>query len=128
MSHTYELLCTDCRVSLWIAQGWVRSGDCLEKIRESGRLYSMPEHLIALRDFLFSHMGHTLGFVDTEDVPYDILDKELDEDDDDDEWQQPTPGAPPFHTIYLSTITDQMRRWVDTKRHEAAQRGSFWFW
>jgi len=69
MSRTYELLCHDCRCSLWIGQG---SGD-------GAYIYGDEGHRKALRDFLFSHQNHKLEFGD--DEPFSALDyKSLDPD------------------------------------------------
>lgn len=69
MSRTYELLCHDCRVSLWIGQG---SGD-------RAYIYGDDPHKKALRDFLFGHQNHKLEFGD--DEPFSMLDyRSLDPD------------------------------------------------
>ena len=57
MSRTYEVLCIDCKQSLWIGQGWESS---------KRYIYKTNDHLKALEDFLFSHMGHGLVFDDSE--------------------------------------------------------------
>ncbi len=69
MSRTFEILCHDCQVSLWIAQ------------RSAGetrfRLYAGTEPIGRLRDFLFDHQNHRLEFGD--DEPFAALDyKSLD--------------------------------------------------
>lgn len=53
MSETYGLACHRCRVFVWIGQkGW----------DSDGCLYGTPESQTLQRDFLFSHVGHPLGF------------------------------------------------------------------
>jgi hypothetical protein len=66
MSRTYEIFCKDCEKTLWIGQGYVSPGDTIELIQEKGKPYSSAEYIVRLRDFLFSHMGHSLGFDDSE--------------------------------------------------------------
>jgi len=74
MSRTYELLCHDCRVSLWIGQGR----------DESAYIYTDDLHRQALRDFLFGHQNHRLEFGD--DEPFSILEyTSVDPDQDRDE-------------------------------------------
>lgn len=70
MSRTYEILCHDCKVSLWIGQG---SG-------EKAYIYGTEQHKKQLRDFLFGHQNHRLEFGD--DEAFSLLDyKSLDEED-----------------------------------------------
>lgn len=50
MSVTYNIICEECKKSLWIAQS-------------SRNLYSGEPHtMAALEDFLFTHRGHHLTF------------------------------------------------------------------
>ena len=65
MSHTYALACHDCRVGLWIGQGWARKGITLEEMHREpaqAKIYTTQEYLDHLRDFLYGHMGHALVF------------------------------------------------------------------
>jgi hypothetical protein len=66
VSTTYDILCHDCKVHLWIGQ--------------ARRLYSTPEHVEKLGAFLFQHIGHKLEFRDSYHTPDDYLD--LDPPDD----------------------------------------------
>lgn len=61
MSRTFELICHDCKTALWVGQG------------NEGReyIYSTPEAVTALKDFLFAHQRHKLEFGDDEAYEYD---------------------------------------------------------
>ena len=66
MSRTYSLLCNDCKESIWIAQGW-------KSMPETLTLYSgEKETMESLRDFLFTHEGHSLTFIDDERLDDDV--------------------------------------------------------
>ncbi len=59
MSITLDLGCKDCKISLWIGQGWPK---------EKSYIYSGEEDTMkALGKFLVEHMGHNLIF-DTENA------------------------------------------------------------
>jgi hypothetical protein len=75
MARTYEILCHDCKVSLWVGQKGAGQPD------ERAYLYTSAEHLSALRDFLFGHQNHRLEFGD--DEAFSVLDyASLDHDKD----------------------------------------------
>lgn len=59
MSRTYEIVCHDCRVRLWVGQGW--PPDRLH-------LYFSPRHQDLLERFLFGHMRHKIEFGDDEQL------------------------------------------------------------
>ena len=70
MSRTYELLCHECRVSIWIGQRNAGS--------DRPYIYTTANELEKLRTFLFGHQNHRLEFGD--DEPFSFLDyKSLDE-------------------------------------------------
>jgi hypothetical protein len=71
MSTTYELLCRDCKQTLWIAQS-----SC-----GIGHVYTEPRHAKALYDFLSAHLNHHLQYVTSENVPLDY--EEIDDGDSD---------------------------------------------
>lgn len=52
MSRTYSIACHDCRIHLWIGQA--SSG--------KGHLYSTPENMRAMYDFMVHHEGHRLEY------------------------------------------------------------------
>ncbi len=60
MSRTYELICHECQQALWVGQG---NPGC-------EYIYTTPEHLQALKDFLFAHRNHRLEFGDDEPFEY----------------------------------------------------------
>ena len=62
MSRTYEIVCHDCKVKLWIGQG------------NEGKeyIYWTDKDRQVLRDFFFSHQNHRLEFGDSE--PFSMLD------------------------------------------------------
>jgi hypothetical protein len=65
MARTYEILCHDCKASLWIGQ--------------DRRIYMTNNHLKGLQKFLFSHENHRLWFGDSDQLS--LLDyKEGDEE------------------------------------------------
>lgn len=57
MSRAYHLGCHDCRVYLWVGQGW--PPDRLY-------LYSTDEHMRRLQEFFWNHLGHRLEYQDSE--------------------------------------------------------------
>ena len=61
MSRTFEIVCHDCEIALWVGQG------------NPGReyIYKTPEALQAMQDFLFIHQRHRLEFGDDEIYEYD---------------------------------------------------------
>jgi len=63
MARTFDLVCHDCRASIWIGQ------------RPTGNpemyLYTTDQAIRNLRDFLMAHTGHRLEFNDSERV--DVL-------------------------------------------------------
>ena len=52
MAKTYEIVCHDCKVTLWIGQ--------------DTRLYTTPAHLKQQQDFFYGHIGHRLEFNDSD--------------------------------------------------------------
>lgn len=56
MSRTYQLVCHDCKVRLWIGQG--------NPNREY--IYTTEEALRLLQDFFFGHQRHRIEFGDDE--------------------------------------------------------------
>lgn len=56
MSYIYSIACTQCKVKLWIAQGWG-----YEEITKL-HLYSTEEYLNSLKEFLQKHYRHPLIF------------------------------------------------------------------
>jgi len=60
MSRTYSIACKDCRKSLWIGGGRKSGPKCIY----TGEKETMAE----LEKFLFAHLGHSLIFVDDEDI------------------------------------------------------------
>ena len=56
MSVTYEILCHDCKESLWIGQ--------------RDYIYTTPEALAKLNKFLFAHSRHSLTFEGDPDNEY----------------------------------------------------------
>jgi len=63
MSTDYDLKCMTCGNSIeTIASASISYGE---------RLWTHPENLILLRDFLFAHCGHHLVFDDTQNLEYD---------------------------------------------------------
>jgi hypothetical protein len=59
MSTTYELICMQCKVSLWIAQS-----SC-----GHGHLYTNADAAKTHYDFLREHLNHELRFVTSDNVP-----------------------------------------------------------
>lgn len=55
MSRTYDIICTECKKALWIAQAG--GGN------PRGHIYKTPEALADLDKFLWDHEGHSLKFV-----------------------------------------------------------------
>jgi hypothetical protein len=58
MSRTYEIVCHDCKVRLWVGQGWP------PKVY----MYKTDKALELLESFLFSHQRHKLEFGDDEQL------------------------------------------------------------
>lgn len=71
MSRTYEILCHDCKVRLWIGQGWPETRQYI---------YKTDEYITRLEQFLFGHQNHRLEFGD--DEPFSMLDDYTRLDDD----------------------------------------------
>lgn len=67
MAQTFNIACYNCKVTLWIGQ---RSGSTVE----SGRIYNSWQAQNRLRDFLYSHVGHPLVFIESEAL--DVIDYE----------------------------------------------------
>jgi len=76
MSRTYEIVCHECRVRLWIGQGWPP---------DRVRIYKGGERLDWLEEFLFAHQRHRIEFGDDEPLgcqDYSPLHEDDDETDD----------------------------------------------
>jgi hypothetical protein len=70
MSRTYEMMCHDCRQTMWIGQG-----------RSAKHLYLYIGSIEKLALYLESHMGHRLEFNDSERCDHDY--KSIGEEEDD---------------------------------------------
>jgi hypothetical protein len=67
MSQTYNLICHDCRVALWIGQGTLRP-----------YIYGTDVHRAVQSAFLLGHIGHRLEVNEDQqtDIDYTALDDE----------------------------------------------------
>jgi hypothetical protein len=88
MGQTFQIMCSDCRVSLWVAQDHAARP---RAFRIYGGNQAFPEagaedRYSPLAEFLFMHQRHTLGFKPTDAVTDDEL-SYLELED--------TPGLPP---------------------------------
>lgn len=63
MSRTYEILCHDCKVRLWIGQG---------RPETRQYIYKAEPEFTRFEQFLFAHQNHRLEFGD--DEPFSLLD------------------------------------------------------
>ena len=62
MSRTFSIVCDDCKQSLWIGQGWP------DKPKSLTLYYGDQKIMAKLQSFLFAHVGHSLRFVDDEEL------------------------------------------------------------
>ena len=62
MSRTFSIVCDDCKQSLWIGQGW------LDEPKSLTLYYGDQEIMAKLQSFLFAHVGHSLRFIDDEEL------------------------------------------------------------
>lgn len=62
MGKTYELICHECKSSLWVGQKAFGATD------DRAYIYSTDTHLKDLRDFLFSHRRHRLEFGESQEL------------------------------------------------------------
>lgn len=63
MSRTYEIICHDCKISLWIGQGHPRQDP---NDHTDQYLYTTDDAIANLNAFMFGHMNHVLEFGDDE--------------------------------------------------------------
>lgn len=69
MSRTYNIVCHDCKQTLWIGQGWPEKRQYIYKTEEQWKL---------LERFLFNHQCHRLEFGDWEHLQAAQIDEYFD--------------------------------------------------
>lgn len=89
MSRTFDVLCHECRVRLWVAQDHASRREAFY-IYGGNRAFPRAEEMHSpLAEFLFRHQGHSLGFKQS-DLTTDSEDDYTKLDD--------VPGLPPEPT------------------------------
>jgi hypothetical protein len=76
MSRTYDIVCHECKVGLWIGQS--------ERNERGGKIYTVSPEIDYFADFLFAHKGHPLEF-DEDQRLWKLYDYKLLHDEDNDE-------------------------------------------
>jgi hypothetical protein len=67
MSDTYNIVCFDCKKSLWVGQ--IICGD--EEVDNHVFYTGEPKTIQALGRFLFTHRGHHLSYLEEQEIPED---------------------------------------------------------
>lgn len=67
MARCYELLCDDCKLSIWIGQANYGA----RPVNEAFYIYTVEPTLAVIQTFFIEHLGHHLRMVHDERTPAD---------------------------------------------------------